>query len=211
MFKKSWIVVAIPLVTLFACNNEASKGEFVVEGNIKNAPDQKVYLEELFFSQKEPVVLDTAEIKNGKFKVEAIAPTQGLYRLRMEKNEAPFFFINDEGTIPFSADYNNLTIETSVFTSPANNSLRKFISGIEAQRNALEQQASALQQYPNKTNTDSAYAVMQNQYAQSESAYKNYVLQYHTRHLLHLTYLLSVTSYAGVPTTEPCPQPNLFP
>lgn len=178
MVKKSWIILVIIMVSLVACNKKASNGEFVVEGNIKSAPDQKVYLDELFFSQNVPVVLDSADVKNGKFKVQAIAATQGLYRLRLEKNEAPFFFINDQDNISFSADYDNLTLETSVFTSPANNSLRKFITGIERQRKGLEEQASALQQYPNKVSTDSAFQVMQAQFETTENDYKNYVLQY---------------------------------
>ncbi|MDO9375330.1 MAG: TlpA disulfide reductase family protein [Ferruginibacter sp.] len=178
MFRKSWMIMALPVVMLVACNNGASKGEFVVEGNIKNAPDQKIFLDELFFSQDVPVVLDSADLKNGKFKVEAIAANQGLYRLRMEKNEAPFFFINDQENIAFSADYNNLTLETSVFTSPANNSLRKFITGIEAQRKTLEEHASVLQQYPNKVSADSTFQVMQAQFEQKENAYKDFVLQY---------------------------------
>ncbi len=170
--------MVVAAATLFSCTSETEKGKFVVEGELKNAPDQKVYLEELFFSQKEPVVLDTADMKGGKFTVDAIAPEQGLYRLRLEKNQAPFFFINDEDKIRFSADYNKLSIENSVFQSPANNSLRKFIAGIDKQRNDLEQQASTLQQYPNKVETDSMYNVMQKEYAVKETAYKNYVLNF---------------------------------
>jgi len=45
-----------------------------VTGELKNTPDQKIYLEELYFSQKDPAVLDTAEIKNGKFSLTALAP-----------------------------------------------------------------------------------------------------------------------------------------
>ena len=178
MFKKNWIAVAVVVTGLFACNNEERKGEFVVNGEIKNAPDQKVYLEELFFSQKEPLVLDTANIKGGKFELSAQAPTQGLYRLRLEKSDAPFFFINDKSELGFSADYNNLTLENSIFNSPANNSLRKFVTGIQAQRTVLEQHASTIQQYPNKTEADSMFAVMQKEYDQKENAYKNFVLQY---------------------------------
>lgn len=178
MFRKNWIALAIVVTGLVACNNEAREGEFSVNGEIKNAPDQKVYLEELFFSQKEPLVLDTASMKGGKFEMSAQAPTQGLYRLRLEKNDAPFFFINDINELRFSADYNNLTLENSVFSSPANNSLRKFVTGIQAQRAILEQQASTIQQYPNKTEADSMFAVMQKEYDQKENAYKNFVLQF---------------------------------
>lgn len=87
---------------------------------------QHIYLEELYFSQKEPTVLDTAEIKKGKFSVSALGPEQGIYRIRLEKNDAPFIFINDKPNIPFSADFSNLSLESTAFNSPANHLLRKF-------------------------------------------------------------------------------------
>lgn len=173
-----FLIMLAGATVLFSCNSEIVKGKFKVTGEIKNLPDQKVYLEELFFTQKEPVVLDTGEIKNGKFTVEAIAPEQGLYRLRLEKNETPFFFINDESNISFSADYNKLTVDKIVFNTSANYSLRKFISGIEMQRNILEQKTALLQQYANPVETDSLYNLMQKDYLEKENSFKGYVLQY---------------------------------
>ena len=49
-----------------SCNEKAEKGKFTVTGNLKNAADQKIFLEQLYFSQKDPEVIDTGEIKNGK-------------------------------------------------------------------------------------------------------------------------------------------------
>ena len=115
-----FFLMAVSTAMLFSCNNETKKGTFTVTGELKNAPDQHVYLEELFFSQKEPLVLDTSEIKNGKFSLSAQAPNEGIYRVRLEKNDAPFIFINDKDAIPFSADYNSLSLVTNVFNSPAN-------------------------------------------------------------------------------------------
>ena len=111
---------------LFACNNETQKGKFTVSGELKNAPDQKIYLEELYFSQKDPAVLDTATIKNGKFSISALGPEQGLYRLRLEKDEAAFIFINDQPNITLSADIKKSSLESTLFNSPANYLLRKF-------------------------------------------------------------------------------------
>lgn len=177
MIKFLIMLAGVP-VLLSSCNSRIEKGKFIVTGEIKNLPDQKVYLEEVFFSQKDPVILDTSEIKNGKFTVEAIAPEQGLYRLRLEKNETPFFFINDESEISFSADYNKLTVDKIVFNTSANYSLRKFISGIEMQRNVLEQKTALLQQYANPVETDSIYNLMQKDYLEKENSFKGYVLQY---------------------------------
>lgn len=175
--KKVFIIASCTAI-LLACNNEGQKGKFTVSGELKNAPDQKIYLEELYFSQKDPVVLDTAEIQNGKFKTGALAPEQGLYRLRLEKSEAPFFFINDQPSITLSADYNNLSLETVVFNSPANNSLRKFITGIRSMGKTLQDKSTLLQQYPTPAETDSMYAVMKKDFSQKENDYKNYIIKY---------------------------------
>jgi hypothetical protein len=52
----------------------------------------KKYTEELFLVRKNPEILDTGEIKNGKFTVTGMAPEEGLYRLRLEKDSA--FFVH---------------------------------------------------------------------------------------------------------------------
>jgi len=163
---------------LFSCNDNIEKGKFIVSGELKNAPDQHIYLEELYFTQKDPTVLDTAEIKNGRFSVKTLAPEEGLYRLRLEKNEAPFIFINDQPNIPFSADYNNLSLQNVVFNSPANNLLRKFIAAIDVQRKDLEEKSALLQQYKNPSETDSLYNAMQKDFTEKENNYQNYILHY---------------------------------
>ena len=73
---------------MMACSNKNDTGQFLLSGSIKNVPDQQVYLEQLFFTQQEPQVLDTGEIKAGKFTVSGIAAEEGLYRLRFEKDNS---------------------------------------------------------------------------------------------------------------------------
>ncbi len=175
---KYYFLLLLSTTLLFSCNNEAGKENFAVSGQLKNIPDQKIFLEELYFSQKEPTVLDTAEIKNGVFKVRAMAPEQGLYRLRLEKTEAAFIFINDREAIDFTADYSDLSVEKVVFNTPANQMLRKFMSNMDTQRKELEDQSMQVQQYPNPTPADSMYKVVQSALATKEAAYKNYIIQY---------------------------------
>jgi peroxiredoxin len=175
---KKFFYVAFCAAILSACNNENQKGKFTVSGDLKNAPDQKIYLEELSFSQKDPVVLDTAELKNGQFKISALAPEQGFYRLRLEKNDAPFFFINDQPSILLSADYKTLSLETVLFNTPASASLRKFITGIRNMGKTLQEKSILLQQYQAPVETDSVYALMKKDFSQIENEYKNYIIQY---------------------------------
>jgi len=173
-----FFTIAASTLVLFSCNGSTEKGKFTVSGELKNAPDQHIYLEELYFSQKDPVVLDTGEIKKGRFSVSGVAPEEGIYRLRLEKTDAPFIFINDKSSIPFSADYNNLSLTQAVFNSPANQLLNKFIATIDAQRKDIEEKSALLQQYKNPSETDSLYNVMQKEVIDKENNSQNYILQY---------------------------------
>jgi peroxiredoxin len=173
-----YLIVLVSMVMLLSCKNEQQEGKFTLNGELKNAPDQEIYLEELFFSEKEPVVLDTATIKNGKFTVSALAPQEGLYRLRLQKSEGPFFFINDKSEISFSADYNNLSLQKMQFNSPANGSLKKFLMGVETFQKDLEEKSAIQQQYPIKSDTDSAYQVITKNYQNKDTEFKNFVLSF---------------------------------
>src|SRR5437868_13249726 len=151
--KKLFYSVTICLL-LFSCNNNSEKGRFTVNGDVKNIPDQKIYLEEMFFSQKDPEVLDTAVIKNGKFSISAIAPEQGLYRLRFEKERMGYIFINDLTSIKFITDGKDLTGDATSFSTPANASLMNFLKALNAQR--LELERAAAQIGFNKANQEKA-------------------------------------------------------
>ena len=134
--KKILAVVALSSAML-ACNNKEVKGKFTLQGNIKNLEDQQVYLEQLFFTQQQPQVLDTGVIKNGKFEVVAIASEDGLYRIRFEKMNSGFIFINDKPTINFTADIKDVSLQGPDFNTPANNTLKKLLLNIEGQRSTL--------------------------------------------------------------------------
>ena len=62
--KKNLTLIAVSFL-VFSCNHEVQKGKFNVTGEVKNIPDQQVFLEQVYFSQKNPVVLDTTQLKNG--------------------------------------------------------------------------------------------------------------------------------------------------
>ena len=175
--KKIVLPVALAAV-LFSCNNNAEKGKFTVSGDVKGMADQKIYLEELFFSQKDPEVLDTADVKNGKFSISAMAPEQGLYRLRLEKDSAGFIFINDLQNIKFSAEGKDLNGAATIFQSPANASLKKFIADMNGQSTELAGLSRKLEIDKTAKDNDSIVAVEQNQYDMLLSKFKNYVIRY---------------------------------
>ncbi|MBK8609710.1 MAG: AhpC/TSA family protein [Chitinophagaceae bacterium] len=124
--KKIFPILGITLL-LFSCKNGTDNGKFVLSGELKSTTDQKIYLEELFFSEQQPEVLDTGEIKNGKFTVSAVAPEEGLFRLRNEAGDQNYIFINDGPGITFTADAANPEVINRSVSGPANSSLKKLL------------------------------------------------------------------------------------
>lgn len=122
---KKLIAAAAIAVVLFSCNDKEDKGSFTLTGEIKASPDQKIYLEELYFSSKQPEVLDTGEIKKGKFSLAAIAPEEGLYRIRTEEGSSALF-INEESKITFAGVAISQEPLSGTFSGPANSSLKKL-------------------------------------------------------------------------------------
>jgi peroxiredoxin len=175
---KKLLCIVLVITVLFSCKNEKATDKFIVTGDIKNVPDQKIYLEEIYFSQKDPEVVDTADIKSGKFTVSALGPQEGLYRLRLEKDKTVFIFINDQKNISLSADYPNLSMKTVAINTPANAMLKKFIITTDSQRTYLQTQGAALQQFSKTDKNDSIYNSLLNEYDEVSISYKKYVVGY---------------------------------
>ncbi len=175
--KKILTIVSVVML-LIACSSHKGKGKFTVTGDLKNTPDQKIFLEELFFSAKPPEVLDTALLKNGKFSIGALAPAMGLYRLRLEKNDAGFLFINDQENIQFSADMSNLSMQNSVFKSPANILLKNFMIDNDSIRNSIATESVYLQQLKNTKAEDSIIRVTSQSIEKKKESYKKFIIQY---------------------------------
>ncbi len=175
--KKLFSILFVAVV-LVSCNHKAAKGTFSVTGNIKNAPDQKVYLDQLFFSNDDPQVLDTAEMKDGKFTLSGIGPDEGLYRIRLEKGKSGFIFINDQKDISFTADTQNLSLSGPSFNSPANSLLKGFINAVDSQGNALEAQQAQLEQLKSQNVSDSIYKAGADDLDKKTTIIKTYILNY---------------------------------
>ena len=157
---KNYLLIIV-CALIFSCNNK-SKDQFTINGKIENAKDQKVYLEQLFFNEKDIAVLDTAEIKNGKFELTGTAAEEGLYRIRLEQdNNASYLIINDQPEIDFSAkigngsddNFKNLKVET-----PGNKALKTLIVGLMENVANLEKNGAILDSLQNAGN-DSLLAI----------------------------------------------------
>lgn len=170
------ILIFVSTLILLSCNSPEKKGMITVSGELKGASDQKVYLEQIFFNQQPPQVLDTAETNKGIFKVKTISPEEGLYRLRFEKN-AGFIFINDESEIQFSADVKDSTLQSARFNTPANISLTKFLILLDSIHTTLIGEDRNLKEAEEQKN-DSLTLLAQNYFNASDSWYKKFLYQY---------------------------------
>jgi peroxiredoxin len=172
------ILFSIALWASFmACNQKEDKGTFTVNGSLKNVENQKIYLEQLFFSEKNPEVLDTAEIKDGKFTIAAKASEEGLYRLRFEKQEIGYIFINDKTTINFKADVKDVTLQGPDFNTPANKAFKSFIVGVDAKQKGLTNLSTEIDSLKNIKKSDSAVQAKTLQLNTGIAGFKNYIVK----------------------------------
>ena len=113
---KKTISVSLIAVTILLGCTEKKYGGFTVSGKVSNGGSQKIYLQELPFAGSEPLILDSATLKeNGKFELQATALEEGLYRLSLERGPE-VLLVNDKKSIRINIDVNqprNYEIEES--------------------------------------------------------------------------------------------------
>lgn len=170
------ILIIICSFFLFSCHEKVTEGNLVVNGQLKNAPDQRVFLEQISFNQQPPRVVDTSEMKGGKFKVKTVAPEEGLYRIRFEKNPG-YLFINDKNEISFDADANDSTLRSTRFNSPANSSLAKFIILLDSLHTTLMGEAQNVKDLQTENN-DSLAMLAKSRFDQTDEWYKGFLHKY---------------------------------
>lgn len=171
------ILAAIFCLTIFSCNNVKTTGKFTLTGEIKNADDQKLFLEEIHFSQNAPVVIDTSLLQKGKANITGIGPEEGLYRIRLE-NGPGYIFINDKEAISFSADAADEGYRSQFFNSPANASLKKFLSNLDSLQGVMRAASNGVSALMGAHAKDSVIKAAENNLAQTNSYYNNFILKY---------------------------------
>jgi peroxiredoxin len=172
-------IFSILITTLFilSCKNGNDTGKFKISGEIKNVANQKIYLEQLYFSRKDPEVLDTAEIKNGKFEMSAISREEGIFRLRLEKLENGFIFINDQPKIFFKADIKDTSLEGPDFNTHANSLFKKLLVNINSLNKAISASLENIDHLKTSNGNDSLLAVETAKLNELDSQFKNFIIK----------------------------------
>ncbi|RYY71579.1 MAG: AhpC/TSA family protein [Chitinophagaceae bacterium] len=178
MYVKRLLSLVAVSTVMFSCNNAEEKGKFTLNAQVKNLADQKVYLEQIYFSQQDPQVLDTADVKAGKFSLSSIATEEGLYRIRFEKMNSGFVFINDQSSIDFDADINDVSLEGPSFKSPANTALKNLLINIEGQRKSLVATSTLIDSLKKITGADSALTAENTKLADINTSFNKFITKY---------------------------------
>jgi peroxiredoxin len=166
----------ILVICLFSCNGNDQSNTLKVHGELTNAVNQQVFLEQLTFNQQPPQVIDTGTMVNGKFDLEAKAPEEGLYRIRFEKI-AGYIFINDKSTIRFKANAKDSVLISTKFNTAANASLTGLIMGLDSIHTLLISQDQAVQDFARQQN-DSLSQIARSRFIAINDNYKNYLRSY---------------------------------
>ncbi len=156
--KKTISTSLIAVTILFGCA-EKKYGGFTVSGKVSNGGGQKIYLQELPFAGSEPLILDSATLKeNGKFELRATALEEGLYRLSLERGPE-VLLINDEKSIRVNIDVNqpkNYEIEAS----DASKSLQTLFSKYSVADSSLMVVFNSLESLKQQSGSDSLIQVL---------------------------------------------------
>ena len=156
---KKTISVSLIAVTILLGCTEKKYGGFTVSGKVSNGGSQKIYLQELPFAGSEPLILDSATLKeNGKFELRATALEEGLYRLSLERGPE-VLLVNDKKSIRINIDVNqprNYEIEES----EASKSLQTLFSKYSVADSSLMVVFNALESAQQQSGNDSLVQVL---------------------------------------------------
>jgi len=155
MKKILWLCLST--VVLISCA-EKKHGPFVVSGRILNAPEQKIFLQEIPFAGEQPVVLDSATLKkSGTFELRSHAKEEGLYRLQLEKGPA-ILVVNDSKGIRLKIDMAHFRMY-EVDGSPATLALHELMENYHAHDSLLYTAFGLLDSLQKQKASDSALTV----------------------------------------------------
>lgn len=179
LFKLSNFIVLVLFVFISSCKDDKGN-KFEVEGVVKNAAEDVIYLEEASLNTMQPTIVDSTKIeKDGSFKLTTTAGEESLYILRFQKDPTPFAtVINDAKSISINADILNQTEPYTVKGSNASKQLKEFLLSSNQRLGYiynLSMQADSLQQ---SRGSDSVAVTKINERNKTAREYKEYALNF---------------------------------
>jgi len=132
---KTRIWFLLVAMVFLACN-EKKYGAFTVSGQFKNAGKLKIYLQELPFAGRQPIMIDSTTLDNqGNFILRGVGKEESLYRITTEMG-MDVIVINDQKNIKLQIDLKDYT-HYQVDGSPASAALHNLFETYRQQDSAL--------------------------------------------------------------------------
>jgi peroxiredoxin len=125
--KQMWL--ALIVIFIISCNDKSSE-KFTVEGKIRNANTDLIFLEEASLNEMNPLIVDSARLqKDGSFKLSTLAKEENLYVLRLSQQVNPVAtLINDNSSITVDIDVQKQNEPYTVKGSPASKTLIDYLT-----------------------------------------------------------------------------------
>jgi peroxiredoxin len=153
------VTICTALALLAACKPK-EHGAFVVNGSIAHASAGKIYLQELPFTGKQPVVLDSVSLKkDGSFTLRGMAREEGIYRLAFEGQGPSLLFVNDNNSIDVKFDLADFR-KPVVKGSEATTALYEFFDSYRGKEAALLATYTTLDSLQHQPGKDSLMKVL---------------------------------------------------
>ncbi len=172
---KKILIVLFAVVAMASCKSK-EHGAFIVSGKISNAPSDKVYLEELPFDGLQPIIVDSATIKNGLFELKGMAQEEGIYSLSIQNGPA-LLLVNDSKNIKIDVDINKFK-SYKTEGSPASTSLHQYYENYFNQYQAARVQYALLDSLKKKNASDSLIVVSDLQFKREWDKLKEVMVNY---------------------------------
>ena len=137
---KKILLVCLPILMVLVGCSPKKHGAFVISGLIEHPTSEKVFLMEVPFGDKQPIMLDSATLsKRGTFELRAYGKDEGLYVVGVQ-NGPEVIIINDGSHLKLRLDvnsYKNYTIEGSEASLYLHTFLNKYDSTFSLLKDAF--------------------------------------------------------------------------
>ncbi len=166
------------IIGMCSCKQNSDDKKFTVHTEVKGAGNQKLILEQLFFTQQPPAVIDTSMLVDGKSELSAIADEEGMFRILFENPRHSYIFINDAKNISFKANLLEDGLTSADFNTKANRILKNFLFYIQKQSDLVAGIQQKIEILKTTKNNDSAVLAEDQKLQSSFETYKDYIVQF---------------------------------
>lgn len=141
-FKNTIYILVVIIIAGMGCKLKNEEARYKISGEIKNAPKQKLILQELKFEGLDMTsssIDTTTTDENGNYNFSFLAKSEGLYDIVLDKEDTSKFellFINDVKEIKLNSDKKNIK-STNIVGSDNTNALYNFLKEYDKKNEAL--------------------------------------------------------------------------